>query len=156
MIARIEPLSCTAAGPLSALHRACFPEDPWDVPAITEIMGIPGFFGQIAWRGEALAAFVMALDTGGECEILSVGVAPDQRRAGLGAALLDSICLAAWLRGAESIALEVAVENVAARALYARKGFIVVGRRPNYYCQGGRLVDAVILRHALVTAPPAT
>ena len=156
MTLRIEPVSRAAAGPLSLLHRVCFPEDPWDVPAIAEIMGIPGFFGQIAWGKEAPAGFVLALDLGNECEILSLGVVPDQRRAGIGMALLDSVCFAARLRGAECVALEVAVDNAAARALYAREGFTVLGRRRNYYCQRGQLVDALILRRALVTALPAT
>ncbi len=156
MTLRIEPVSRAAAGPLSLLHRVCFPEDPWDVPAIAEIMGIPGFFGQLAWGKEAPAGFALALDLGNECEILSLGVVPDQRRAGIGMALLDSVCCAARLCGAECVALEVAVDNAAARALYAREGFTVVGRRRNYYCQRGGLVDALILRRALVTALPAT
>jgi ribosomal-protein-alanine N-acetyltransferase len=117
-------------------------------------MGIPGFFGQIAWGKEAPAGFALALDLGSECEILSLGVVPDQRRAGIGIALLDSVCFVASLRGAECVALEVAVDNAAARALYAREGFTVVGRRRDYYSQRGRLVDALILRRALVTALP--
>lgn len=152
MTRHIEPISAAAAGPLSMLHRVCFPEDPWDVAAIGEIMGIPGFFGQIAWEKEAAAGFALALDLGNQCEILSLGVVPDHRRAGIGMALLDSICFAARLRGAESVALEVAVDNTAARALYVTKGFTVVGHRRNYYCQGGRLADALILRRALATA----
>jgi len=156
MTLRIEPVSRAAAGPLSLLHRVCFPEDPWDVPAIAEIMGIPGFFGQIALGNEAPAGFALALDLGGECEILSLGVVPDRRRAGIGIALLDSICVVAGLRRAECVKLEVAVDNAAARALYAREGFTVVGCRRNYYCQRGRLVDALILRRVLVTALPAT
>jgi ribosomal-protein-alanine N-acetyltransferase len=156
MTCHIEPVSCIAAGPLSLLHRVCFPEDPWDIPAIAGVMGIPGFFGQIAWGKEAPAGFALALDLGNECEILSLGVAPDQRRSGIGVALVDSICFTAQMRGAGSVALEVAVDNAAARALYARERFIVVGRRRNYYCQRGRLVDALILRRALVTAMPAT
>ena len=30
MTSRIEPLPRGAAGPISLLHRACFPEDPWE------------------------------------------------------------------------------------------------------------------------------
>jgi ribosomal-protein-alanine N-acetyltransferase len=156
MTCLIEPVPHAVAGPVSLLHRACFPEDPWDVSAITAIMGMSGFFGQIAKVADALAGFVLALDLGNECEILSLGVLPDRRRAGIGTALLDAICLAAGLRGAEGVALEVAVDNAAALALYARKGFTVVGRRPNYYCQAGRSVDALILRRAMVTAILAT
>ena len=117
---------------------------------------MPGFFGQIAWGKQTRSGFALALDLGDECEILSLGVVPEQRRAGIGTALLNSICCAAQLRAAACVALEVAEDNVAARTLYAKQGFIVVGRRRNYYCQAGRVVDALILRRSLARAALAT
>jgi ribosomal protein S18 acetylase RimI-like enzyme len=46
--------------------------------------------------------------------------------------------------------LEVAVENLAARAFYGRLGFGEVGLRPAYYGQGsGPRADALILRRAV-------
>lgn len=146
---RLEPVSQVMAGPLSMLHRACFPEDPWDLSAIAEIMGIAGFFGRIAWEGHMPDGFALALDLRKECEILSLGVLPERRRIGIGSALLDSICFEARLRSAEYIVLEVAVDNRAALALYAKRGFIPVGRRPDYYRQASRQVDARLLRLAL-------
>jgi [ribosomal protein S18]-alanine N-acetyltransferase len=134
------------------LHRACFPEDPWDVGAIEQIMRISGFFGRIGWVHNNPAGFALALALGREAEILSLGVVPDCRRAGVGTALLVSICAVARQRGVEHVVLEVAADNAAARALYAARGFTVVGRRRNYYCQAGHLVDALILRVPLVTS----
>src|SRR6202008_1166749 len=92
MPARIEPLPSGAAGPMSLLHRACFPEDPWDAGAIKQIMGIPGFFGRVAWAKAAPAGFALALALGEEAEILSLGVLPDHRRRGIGSAILDAVC----------------------------------------------------------------
>jgi [ribosomal protein S18]-alanine N-acetyltransferase len=152
----IEPACRAAAGPLSVLHRVCFPDDPWDLPAITEIMGIPGFFGRIAWEREVPAGFALALDLGKEWELLSLGVVPGRRRSGIGSALLNSVCCEARIRGAERLTLEVAVDNSAARALYAARGFTVAGRRRNYYRQAGASVDALILCIALTTASPGT
>ncbi len=151
MTRRFEPMSGAAAGPISVLHRACFPEDPWDLRAIEQIMAMPGFFGRIGWEEDMPVGFTLALDLGKESEIVSLGVVRDHRRAGIGSALLDSTCCEARLRGAERVVLEVAVDNHAAAALYAAKGFTVVGRRPDYYRQAGRLVDALILRLALAT-----
>ena len=74
------PLSKVLAGPLSMLHCACFPEDPWNSLAIVEIMNITGCFGRIAWADEMPAGFVLALDLRKECEILSQGVLPERRR----------------------------------------------------------------------------
>ena len=156
MTCRFEPITRTAASQLSALHGVCFPEDPWDVTAIVEIMNVQGFFGRMAWKKKILAGFALALDLGNECEILSLGVVPEQRRFGTGGALLYSICLLARQRGAERVTLEVAEDNAAALALYAKRGFILVGRRRNYYCQARGAVDALILSRPLLTVARAT
>jgi [ribosomal protein S18]-alanine N-acetyltransferase len=155
MTCRLEPVSRASVCLLSSLHRICFPEDPWDIHAMVEILGIPGFFGQMAREAKTQVGFGLAVDLGKECEILSLGVVPQRRRAGIGAALLDSICFEARMRGAASVALEVAQDNAAARALYTKQGFKVVGHRRDYYCQAGRLVDAFILRRPLAIAPLA-
>jgi [ribosomal protein S18]-alanine N-acetyltransferase len=146
----VEPVSVAMAGMLSALHRSIFHEDPWDTPAIAGIMRIAGFFGRIACENEQPTGFVLAIDLGAECEIVLLGVLPERRRAGCGSALLASACQEAMRRGSRSVVLEVAVDNTAARAFYASRGFTSVGRRPNYYRRAGCLVDALILRLALI------
>jgi len=152
MTLRIEPLPRKAAGPISLLHRACFPEDPWDVHAIEQIMGIAGFFGQVGWVKEDTVGFALAIALGEETEIVALGVLPKHRRCGIGLALLDAVCGEAWLQGARRVVLEAALDNEAARALYARRGFIIVGRRRDYYRRAEGLVDALILRVQLPTA----
>ena len=101
MTSRIEPLPCGAIGPISLLHRACFPEDPWDAGAIEQIMGIPGFFGRVGWAKTAPVGFALALALREEAEIVSLGVLPSHRRCGIGSAILDAVCGEARLRGAE-------------------------------------------------------
>ena len=149
MSPRLEQVSCLMAEPVALLHSACFPEDPWNSSAIAEILGIAGFFGRIAWQGETPAGFVLALDLRKECEILSLGVLPERRHEGAGTALLNSVCVEARLRSAESIVLEAAVDNSAALGLYARRGFLPVGRRRNYYSRTRETADALVLRLAL-------
>jgi ribosomal-protein-alanine N-acetyltransferase len=155
MTSRIEPLPHDAAVPISLLHQLCFLEDPWDAEAIEQIMGIPGFFGRVGWAKTAPVGFALALALGEEAEIVSLGILPDHRRCGIGSAILDAVCREARLRGAKSVVLEMASDNEAARALYAGRGFKVVGRRRNYYRRAERLVDALILRVQLPTASPA-
>ena len=152
MTSRIEPLPRGAAGPISLLHRACFPEDPWDVEAIEQTMAIPGFFGRVGWAKTAPVGFALALALGEEAEIVSLGVLPSHRRCGIGSAILDAICREARLRGAERVVLEMATDNEAAHALYAGRGFTVVGCRRNYYRRAEGLVDALILRAQIPTA----
>jgi [ribosomal protein S18]-alanine N-acetyltransferase len=155
MTSRLEPLLRGTASPISLLHHACFPEDPWDAGAIEQIMAIPGFFGLIGWAKTTPVGFALALALGEEAEIVSLGVLPDHRRCGIGSAILDTACCNARLRGAERVVLEVALDNVAARALYGGRGFTVVGCRRNYYRRAERSVDALILRARLPTAPLA-
>jgi ribosomal-protein-alanine N-acetyltransferase len=156
MTSRIEPLPRSAVGPISLLHRACFPEDPWDAEAIGQIMCIPGFFGLIGWAKTDPVGFALALSLGEEAEIVSLGVLPEHRRCRIGSSVLDAVCGEARLRGAERVVLEVARDNGAARALYAGRGFTVVGRRRNYYRRAEGLVDALRLQVQLPTAPLAT
>jgi [ribosomal protein S18]-alanine N-acetyltransferase len=146
----VEPMLRAAAGTLSTLHRLCFPEDSWDLGSIGQIMRIPGFFGRIGWIQDHPVGFALALALGEEAEILSLGVLPGYRRTGAGRALLASIRLEAQRRGIERVVLEVAVDNTAARALYAACGFTEVGRRRNYYHRAGCFVDALILRVSLM------
>jgi len=146
---RILPLALGAAEPLAALHRACFPDEPWDAGALARVLSLSGCFGHVAWHGAAPRGFVLARDLGNECEILSLGVTPDYRRRGLGGRLLAAAIAEAGRQGAGSVVLEVATDNQAARRLYARLGFVQVGHRPRYYRRRDGLADALIMRRAL-------
>ena len=81
-----------------------------------------------------------------EAEILTLAVRPSARRAGLGVRLVEAAVVRAAALGAERMFLEVAEGNVAARALYARSGFVEMGRRRGYYSHAdGRREDALTL-----------
>ena len=149
----ITPIPASAAVPLAALHRACFPEDPWDAPALERILALAGGFGYLAWHGETPAGFILARNLGSEVEVLSIGVLPGLRRRGIGRGLIDAIIAEATRSGVGSIVLEVATENEPARRLYATFGFLQVGRRPRYYRQRGAGADGLILRRAVPGEP---
>jgi ribosomal-protein-alanine N-acetyltransferase len=149
----IVPLPAGAAAALSAMHLAAFPEDPWDAVALERILALSGGFGYLAWQGDAPAGFILARDLGGEVEILSLGVLSAWRRQGIGRALLNSVVAEAKRRRAGSLVLEVAIENAAARLLYAACGFVQVGRRPRYYRRADGRADALILRRAVTGEP---
>ncbi len=63
-----------------------------------------------------------------EIEILNLAVAPDFRRLGIASLLLEGL-----LANSASFFLEVRESNAAAQALYRKFGFVVIGRRPDYY-----------------------
>jgi ribosomal-protein-alanine N-acetyltransferase len=157
---RLEAVSGEAAGalaaPLSMLHRRCFPEEPWEPQAMAQIMAMAGFFGYVAWEDDEPVGFALALDLGGECEILALGVVPGRRRAGTGSALLAAICEEASRRGGNRVFLEVAADNAAARALYAVGSFAQIGRRRNYYRRPEGPVDALVLGRAIARVSLST
>ena len=157
---RLEAVSGEAAGalaaPLSILHQACFPEEPWEPQAVAKIMAMAGFFGCVVWEDDEPVGFALALDLGSECEILALGVVPGRRRAGTGSALLAAICDEVLRRGGHSVFLEVAADNAGARALYAVGGFVQIGRRRDYYRRPGGPADALVLHRAIAGVSPST
>jgi len=150
---RITPVPLGAEVPLSAMHRACFPEGPWDAATLERILALAGGFGYLAWHTDNPVGFILARDLAGEVEILSVGVLPEWRRRGVGHALMDAVVAKAERDGLGPIVLEVATENAPARRLYAAFGFVQVGRRPGYYRQSGGRTDGLILRRGITGEP---
>lgn len=129
---------------LAALHAECF-KPPWSAEEFARLLAPAGAFGLIGSLGASPSGFALAWAQAGEAELISIGVAPHARRSGIGAALLRATLQEAAAHAAEVLFLEVAEGNAEARALYARLGFLEVGRRRNYY--GGR-EDALVLRRA--------
>jgi ribosomal-protein-alanine N-acetyltransferase len=152
MSRRIEPIGETAMDVLAVLHRACFPDDPWEAPALARIMALSGGFGWLAVEDEEPAGFILVRDLGNECEVLSLGVTPLWRRRGIAQELLRTAINEGVQRNLPSMVLEVAVDNDAAIDLYRAAGFVTVGRRARYYNRPDGRVDAMILRLALPRA----
>jgi len=145
---------------LGFLHGSCFPHEPWDASAFAGLLVSPGMFalilqadgqadGQADMTGEP-TGFVLARAIAGEAEIVAIGVDPARRRNGAGAALLEGAIELARVAGAEAVFLEVAENNNQACQLYTRRGFIKIGRRPNYYRQKDAAVAALVMRLELL------
>lgn len=121
---------------LAKLHQTCFPHKPWGADDFADLQKsgceiIASQNGFIVWRA--------TLD---EAEIITIGVHPDARRGGIAAAMLGIMVADLKKRGVKHIFLEVAADNVAARALYEQDGFVQIGVRPKYY-DG---IDAIMMR----------
>jgi ribosomal-protein-alanine N-acetyltransferase len=137
---------------LAAAHARSF-DNSWSAPDIVGLMSAMGGFALMAEDDEGPVGFILARAIGGEAEILTLVVAPDRRKAGVGQALVEAMAGEARTRGAGSVYLEVAEDNQAARALYWKCGFEPAGLRRAYYARGGaRPVDALVLRRALNSA----
>jgi Fur family ferric uptake transcriptional regulator len=147
------------AGELAQLHARLF-DAPWDAAGFKEMLTDPGTL--------AFAAGPRVISTGkpplpwglivgrvaaDEAEILTLAVARERQRLGIGARLVDRLCRAAGKRGARQLYLEVAEGNRAARALYARLGFEERGRRRGYYARAGAPPEDAITMCLALCAP---
>lgn len=135
------------AGEVAALHAKLFPSDSWSEASVRTLLEHPASTSLIAVSGspKTIKGFVIAQLTADEAEILSIGVAPDWQRAGLGTMLIEGLVRASKRGEAKKIFLEVAEDNIAATALYAKFGFKEFGRRKGYYQRSAGMADALQL-----------
>jgi ribosomal-protein-alanine N-acetyltransferase len=136
---------------IAALHARLF-NPPWDAESITRSVEHPASASFIAQVREPrlLAGFVIGRIAADEAEILSIGVAPEWQRRGIGRHMVEGLVRAARRADVTRLFLEVATDNEPAIALYKSLGFKTAGRRKAYYERAGaENVDAVILALAL-------
>ncbi|MBS0386708.1 MAG: GNAT family N-acetyltransferase [Proteobacteria bacterium] len=143
----IEAVGTEAAALLAALHARAF-DKPWAEAEFAKLLDNAAVFALLA-RTSAPQGFVLAWAAAGDAELLTVAVVPEARRRGIGASLVTAAGVAALVRGASHMHLEVGEDNAAARALYAKLGYEEAGRRHAYYAGEGGAVDAVVMRRAL-------
>ncbi len=84
-------------------------------------------------EGKYLNGFIAARVTAGELHINNFGVHRWARRQGIGSALLRAVFEKAATDGAKKAILEVRAGNHAAQSVYEQHGFVVTGRRRDYY-----------------------
>jgi [ribosomal protein S18]-alanine N-acetyltransferase len=78
--------------------------------------------------------------------IITLDVVPETRRSGVGSALLRTAEEQLLRAGAATVALETAVNNMAAIRFYKQKGYFVEKTAPGYYSNG---LDALVMRKEL-------
>jgi len=131
---------------IAATHALAFQDTrSWSADEFRALLADPWVF----LVGDA-TSFVLGRVVVDEAEILTLATHPDRRRSGLARATLKAFATEAALRGATTIFLEVAADNLAALSLYETAGFVEISRRPNYYRKSdGTQIEAVILRRSL-------
>jgi len=77
--------------------------------------------------------FLFARLVAGQCEIESIVVAAKVQRKGIGCGLMRTLLAMLRVQTIKRVFLEVRESNTAARGLYEKCGFAVVGRRKKYY-----------------------
>lgn len=128
-------------------------ESPMTLRQLRDLAAQPAFSGFVmlpeGGKDADPLAYALCLAGGGGADLVSIATAPDCERRGVATRLLDHVLVRLTEKGCEDICLEVAIDNVAALALYHRLGFAQVGRRTGYYRRGNMLVDAIVMRRQL-------
>lgn len=129
----IIPMTADHLDQAAEIERICF-SDPWSRRMLAEHLENECAATLVA-QGEdgtvlGYAGLLVAADEG---YITNVAVRPEYRRQGVASQLLDVFARFARGRALAFLTLEVRASNAAARALYAKHGYIQAGLRKNYY-----------------------
>lgn len=131
---------------LAATHAAAFTQSrPWSAAEFAALLEDRFCFA----IGDA-RCFALVRVVAGEAELLSLATHPDHQRQGLARHVMTLWQAEAVRRDGDTAFLEVAADNLPARALYEGCGFVQAGRRPAYYQrESAPPVDALLLTRAL-------
>ena len=142
---------------LAALHHRCFAQGtpaPWKAEDFLALLAGPATCALIAQESPRRpVGLAMAWVAADEAELLTIGVVPEHRRAGIASLLLATVVDWAGRSGAECLLLEVAADNNGAIDLYRAAGMSVVGRRKNYYRKERNCIDALVMQLSMSDLP---
>ena len=134
---RIRAATAADLDGLVALE-ALFPSDQLSRVALRRFLRVPSARLWVAVQAGLVVGNVLLLLRAGADygRLYSLVVAPDARGQGLGDRLMATAERHARAAGRTRLRLEVRLENAAARALYARRGYVEVSQLAGYYEDG--------------------
>ena len=128
---------------MAEIHNAAFaPQRGWTVSEFSDLCA-----SELVECFAVPDGFALIRTVANEAELLTLAVHPHGQRRGSADKIMQN-----WMTStqADTAFLEVAADNHAALALYAKHGFVPCGRRKGYYSRtDGPPVDAVLMRVAL-------
>ncbi len=132
---RIEPATWRDFGAVQHLEKVCFPQDAWPFWDIFGVLTLPNVIRLKAVQAERMVGFVAADVRPRQrlAWIATIGVLPEYRRRGIGAALL-SACESRLT--VPRVRLCVRLSNTDAQRLYRQFGYQTVDQWRAYY-RGG-------------------
>ncbi len=132
--------------PAFALEKSIYKSDAWTMAQFKEEFAAKDRTYLVAEFGGALIAYAGAVNLAGTCDVLTLSVAEEHRKKGIGREMLRRLIDWARTQKCEAIMLEVRVGNEEAMPLYESFGFIEISRRANYYGPGK---TAIVMRKEL-------
>lgn len=127
---------------LALTHAAAFTQSrPWTAQEFADLLD--NRFTHLVGGAESFALFQVIAD---EAELLTIATHPDHQRQGLALRRMEQWHATARNLGATRAFLDVAADNDAAIALYARCGYTPCGRRKGYYLRENTgKIDAIVM-----------
>lgn len=106
---------------------------PWLRQTYEDLVTLDSIHIWVAKRGDEVVGYMLYQFWGDEVELHNITTKPEREREGIGTMLMEHMLTQAGQIGIRRIYLLVRPSNEAARALYGKYGFTVVGVRHKYY-----------------------
>ncbi len=128
------------------IEAASFPNDPYSAEVFASLHRRCGDQFFVAKRGRRIAGYIVTCVERSGAEVISIAVAPEARRTGIGTRLLEHTLGRLRGAGVTSISLMVRSTSDEANEFYRKFGFQRVRKVADYYGAGA---DAIRMRRAL-------
>ena len=124
---------------LAAIDAECFSE-PWSESGFADFLSGDSAVCAVAEEDGQVVGYAGMLVSFGDGDITNIAVTAGYRRRGIASGLIRGLKMTP---GVTRLFLEVRESNAGARALYEREGFVIDGRRRNFYSHPRE--DAVLM-----------
>ncbi|HTA23233.1 MAG TPA: ribosomal protein S18-alanine N-acetyltransferase [Terriglobales bacterium] len=143
---KIRPFSAIDIDRIMEIEQLSFTVDAYPKERFEELYEkySDGFY--VAEIQESLVGYIAGVTAGVHGKVDSMAVAPNYRRLGIGAMMLEFIMRRFTIRGLCDCDLEVRKTNTEAIRLYQKMGFVVSGEIKSFYVDGA---DATVMKRKL-------
>jgi ribosomal-protein-alanine N-acetyltransferase len=118
---------------------------PWSAGNFIDALD-SGYACMVAELDGAMAGYAVLMPALDEAHLLTIGIAAEHQRKGLGKEVLGRMTALAQASGIRRIILEVRPSNIPALSLYRKCGFAQIGLRRGYYpADNGGREDAIVM-----------
>ena len=140
----LRPMTREDLTAVMRLEEELFAPDTWTRAMYLEELGMPDTRSYtVAVEGDEVLGYAGLIAYPDEAHVATIGVTGTRQGQGIGGRLLDALLTEADTRS-PVVLLEVRATDETTQGLYARRGFVPIGVRPNYYPNSGE--DAVVMK----------
>ena len=143
---KFRPMNQLDLVPAFAIEKDAYGKEAWTMAQLKEEFAGKERMYVVGEFGGELIAYAGVVNLAGTADVLTLTVADEHRRKGIGRELLRRLIDWSRTQKCEAIMLEVRVGNIDAIPLYESFGFIEISRRKDYYGPGK---TAIVMRKEL-------